>query len=48
MLGGAITAGTVTPQLISKVKPSWNVFPHRVVGAQRLAVGGYFLVKNIG
>ena len=43
MLGCAITAGAVTPKLIFIAIPSWNVFPHRVVGAQRLAVGGYFL-----
>ena len=43
MLGCAITAGAVTPQLASTVIPSWNVFPQSVVGAQRLAVGGYFL-----
>ena len=43
MLGCAITAGAVTLQLIFIVIPSWNVFPHRVIGAQLLAVGGYFL-----
>ena len=43
MLGCAVTACAVTIQLATTVIPSLNVFPHRVVGAQRLAVGGYFL-----
>ena len=43
MLGCAVTAGAVTIQISTTVIPSWNVYPHRFVGAQCLAVAGYFL-----
>ena len=43
MLGCAVTAGAVTHQRATRVIPSWNVFPHRFVGAQCFAVSGYFL-----